>query len=165
MAGDYVGARRMIKRELAKDPEDHWLLEQLSLTYYEQFEYSKSLELSSKALEIAPECPLVRWGVAGSLEMLNRPQEALEIYQGLVDQGAESLAYSECGEGLARARGLVADCLYRMANCYAELGDKRQPLDLLEAHLKMRGPGCRSIYEITQVRARLERLKAEVVPC
>jgi tetratricopeptide (TPR) repeat protein len=57
---DWPGARKLIEEELAKDPDDHWLLTRLSLTYYEQFDYQKALDLSERALSIAPECPLAK---------------------------------------------------------------------------------------------------------
>jgi tetratricopeptide (TPR) repeat protein len=82
---DWEGARHLINIELESDPDNHWLLTRLSLTYYEQRDYNRSLELSGRALEIAPKCPLALWDHASALEMLERPLEALSIYHGLVD--------------------------------------------------------------------------------
>jgi len=155
---DWEGARRLIEIELQSKPDDHWYLTRLGSTYYEQREYQRALELSSRALEIAPLCPLVLWDHAGNLEMLDRPHEALSIYQRLVDRGVDNLAYGECGEGRARARGLIADSLFRMGGCYAALGESDSAADCWQRCLAVRGPGCQSIYPIARVRSKLSGL-------
>ena len=76
-ADDWKGARRVITTALQREPNSHWLLSRLALTYYEEFEYERALALERQALELAPNCPLALWGYAGSLEMLDRPREAL----------------------------------------------------------------------------------------
>jgi tetratricopeptide (TPR) repeat protein len=152
---DWEGARRLILIDLESEPDDHWLLTRLSLTYYEQRDYERSLELTNRALELAPQCPLALWDHAGTLEELDRPREALSIYQGLVDRGVDSLAYGECGEGRAWSRGLVADCLFRMGTCYVTLGDSGTAAECFKRCLSLRGPGCRSIYPIAEVRSKL----------
>jgi tetratricopeptide (TPR) repeat protein len=126
-ADDWKGARNAITVALRREPESHWLLSRLALTHYEEFEYEKALELDERALALAPNCLLALWGYAGSLEMLGREREALKIYQGLIDRGARAIAHGECGEGLARARGLVADSYFLMATCLEALGKKRKP--------------------------------------
>ncbi len=156
----WEAARRLIEEALTDMPESHWLLTRLGLTYYEQFDYRKALEIAEKALAIAPDCPLVLWDYAGSLEMLDRPQEAIAVYQKLIERGVEALAYDECGEGRAWARGLYADCFYRMSHCCLALGRKAEALDVLSRHLNQRGPGCRSIYPIRKVRAEMAALKS-----
>lgn len=112
--------RKLIRAALRKEPGDHWLLTRLGTTYYEVFDYEKALFYSKQALELAPNCPLVLWDYASDLDMLGRTKEAIAIYKKLVKRGVEGIAYGECGEGLAWARGLVADCLYRLAKCYDE---------------------------------------------
>jgi tetratricopeptide (TPR) repeat protein len=152
---DWAGARRLIEIELQSSPEDHWFLTRLSSTYYEERDYLRALELTTRALEIAPECPLVLWDHAGTLEMLDRPREALSIYESLVCRGVDNLAYGECGEGRARARGLFADCFLRMGTCYAALGEKASAAECFRQSLSERGPGCQSIYPIAELRERL----------
>jgi len=155
---DWEGARNLIEIELQSKPDDHWYLTRLSLTYYERRDYKRALELSSRALEIAPLCPLVLWDHAGTLEMLDRPLEALSIYQRLVDRGVDNLAYGECGEGRARARGILADSLFRMGACYAALEESDSAADCWQRCLAVRGPGCQSIYPIAKVRSKLSGL-------
>jgi tetratricopeptide (TPR) repeat protein len=160
-AEDWKGARKVIRDALREEPESHWLVSRLALTFYEEFKYEKALEYESRALELAPNCPLALWGYAGSLDMLGREREALKIYRRLVGRGAESIAYGECGEGLARARGLVADSLYRMAGCYESLGKRRKAIGFLEEHLARRGAGCHSIYPLREVRKELDEMRRQ----
>ncbi len=158
-ADDWKSARSLIRAALRTEPVNHWLLSRLALTHYEEFKYEKALEYETRALALAPNCPLALWGYAGALAMLGREREALEVYRRLVRRGAASIAYGECGEGLARARGLVADCLYRMAGCYKSLGQSRKAVELLEKHLAQRGRGCHSIYALREVRKELNELR------
>ena len=151
-AEDWSAARALIKRRLRATPDDHWLLTRLGLTYYEQRKYAQALKLEERALALAPRCPLVLWDFAGSLEMLGRYEEAIAVYRRLIRRGVESIANDECGEGLRWARGLVADCHYRLAGCYEHLGSKAAAWRALERHLDLRGPGCSSIYPLAEVR-------------
>jgi len=148
-------ARQLIEVALVDEPDSHWLLTRLGLTYYEQYDYQRALEIEERAFALAPNCPLILWDYAGSLDMLDRPQEALALYQQLIDRGIDSLANDECGEGRARARALYADSLYRMGLCLFALGQNDKAIEALQNHLDQRGPGCRSIYPIAEVRAKL----------
>ena len=151
-AENWKDARKLIRAALRKEPDSHWLLTRLGATYYEEFNYEKALFHSGQALELAPNCPLVLWDYAGALDMLGRTKEAIAIYKKLVKRGVEAIAYDDCGEGLAWARGLVADCLYRLAQCYDDAGRYKDSLDYYYQHIRLRGPGCRSIYSIGEVR-------------
>lgn len=159
---DWAGARRLIRAELRRQPDSHWLLTRLGLTYYEQRRYAEALRYSKKALARAPNCPLVLWDYAGTLDQLGRHREALRVYARLVRRGVESLAEGECGEGLRWARGLVADALYRQGLAYAAIGQRRRARAALECHLALRGPGTRSIYPIREVRGELRALAGAV---
>jgi tetratricopeptide (TPR) repeat protein len=154
-AGDWDAARAEINRDLEDEPDNHWLITRLALTYYEQYAYERALGLSELAMELAPHCPLVLWDYAGALEMLKRPNEALAVFTRLIDRGINSIAFDECGEGLAWARGLVADCHYRSAHCHLRLDNSTDAIRQFEMHLALRGPGCRSIYPIADVRNEL----------
>jgi len=155
---DWEAARQLIKAALEKEPDSHWLLSRLALTHYEQRDYVRALEIDKQALAIEPACPLSLWGYAGTLEMLDRPQDALAVFERITERGLDSLAYDQCGEGRARARGLYADCLYRISHCYLALGNRDKATELLKAHLQQRGPGCQSIYPISTVRDEMRRL-------
>jgi len=159
-AEDWPTARLAIRAELRLDPKNHWLLTRLGLTYYEEKDYKQALECERRALAEAPRCPLVLWDCAGALQMLGRSQDALKIYRRLIRRGISEIAFDDCGEGLAWARGLVADCHYRMADCYRASRRPAMAIKSLTSHLTLRGPGCRSIYPLPMVRKELQELWA-----
>jgi len=150
--GDWLEARRLVAAALDKTPDSHWLITRLALTYYEEREYERSLVLELRARELAPHCPLVLWDLAGTFQMLNRFPEAVVIYRRLLRRGVKAVAFGPCGEGVAWARGLLADCWYRLAQCHQANGRRLQALRCYQRHLASRGPGCRSIYRLEDVR-------------
>ena len=159
-AEDWPAARRAVRAELRSAPNDHWLLTRLGLTYYEERRYKQALKYSLRALEEAPNCPLALWDYAGALDMLDQDEAALNVYLLLVRRGIRQIAFGDCGDGLARARGLIADCYYRMAHCYTALGRPKMAIKSLKSHIGLRGPGCRSIYSLVKVKEELSRLQA-----
>jgi len=148
---DWREARRLVRAALRHQPSSHWLLTRLALTYYEEHDYRRALAADKQAYALAPHCPLVLWDLAGTLDMLGRPTEAIKLYRRLIRRGVEAIAYGDCGEGLAWARGLVADCWYRIARCYRRANRYRYAARCYGRHLAMRGPGCRSIYSLREV--------------
>jgi hypothetical protein len=48
-----------------------------------------------------------------------------------------------------------------MAYCYKDLRQLKMAVKVLKRHLELRGPGCRSIYNIKDVRKLLHRLVYE----
>jgi tetratricopeptide (TPR) repeat protein len=157
---DWPAARRAVRAKLKSSPNDHWLLTRLGLTYYEERRYKQALKYELRALAEAPNCPLALWDYAGSLEMLGQTEAALKVYSLLVRRGVQRTAFGDCGEGLAWARGLIADCHYRMAHCYAALQRPKMAIKSLKRHIGLRGPGCRSIYSLARVRKELGNLQA-----
>jgi hypothetical protein len=157
-AEDWPAARRAVRAELRSFPNNHWLLTRLGLTYYEERRYKQALKYSLLALAEAPNCPLALWDYAGSLEMLDQTEAALKVYSLLVRRGIQQVAFGDCGEGLAWARGLIADCHYRMADCYTALRRPKMAIKSLKSHIGLRGPGCRSIYSLVKVREKLGKL-------
>jgi hypothetical protein len=149
---DWKGARRLIQKSLRSEPDSHWLLTRLGLTYYEEGDYERALAFESRAYEIMPQCPLVLWDMAGTLEMLGRYAEAVAFYRQLVKRGVKRVAYGDCGEGLKWAQSLICDCWYRLGKCAIKLGRKAEAIRSFEKHFEMRGPACRSIYPIKDVR-------------
>ena len=150
-------ARREIEKALLGAPDHHWLLSRLALTHYEQRRYAKALALERKALRIAPHCPLTLWGLGGSLEMLGRRSEAERVYRRLLRRGARRLARGPCGEGLQWARGLVADCWYRIGGIRAKRGDRTGARAAYTRYLLFRSSGG-SIYSRQEALERLRRL-------
>ena len=149
---DWRRARRLVQAALRQQPDCHWLITRLGLTYYEEHDYRRALAIEKRAYDIAPRCPLVLWDLAGTLDMLRRHRDAAAIYRRLIRRGVKSVAFGDCGEGLARARGLVADCWYRLARCQSKMGRRADAVRCYERHVAMRGPGCHSIYPLRDVR-------------
>lgn len=157
-ASDWARARQLIRRELRQRPDDHWLLTRLSLTYYEQKQYRRSLQYVVQALQTAPYCPLAVWDYAGTLDMLNRKKKALEIFQWLVSWGEERIAFGDCGEGIRSARSLIADCYYRIARIHEERREASKAVRAYKQHFLRRERGARSIYPLSEVRRRYASL-------
>jgi tetratricopeptide (TPR) repeat protein len=149
---DWGKARLLIRKSLRHEPNDHWLLTRLGLTYYEQKQYKRALYYENKALQIAPYRPLVIWDYAGTLDMLGRTKEALSIYRWLASWDEERLAYGPCGEGVQAARSLAADCFCRIGAILEEQGQRKRAITAYREHLSRRTRGTRSIYPLAQVK-------------
>lgn len=158
-ADDWEGARALIERELHRHPDDHWLLTRLALAYYEQREYEKALVYDTRAHELAPDCPLVLWGLAGTLDMLGRERGAIALYERITGRTLDDLAHGSCGEGMGWARGLVADSYYRMGHAYERLGDRETAVDMYRRALKHKGRGVVSIYHHNLLNEALSRVE------
>ena len=154
-SGNWRAARKLILSELKDDPKNHWLLTRLSSTYYEECNYKKALQISRKAYSVDSNCPLVLWDLAGPLDMLGRKEEAIKLYRNIIRRGVDKIAFDECGEGLARSRGLVADCHYRLFLCFHSLGLNNKAQVFLKKHLSLRGRGCQSIYPLRQIKRKV----------
>ena len=147
-----------IQEELKGAPTNHWLLTRLSTTWYEQGDYQEALRWVEKARAIAPDCPLVLWDYAGTLDMLGHEREAIAVYRSLLERGAEAIAEDECGEGIEWATGLLTDCVYRAGRCSEDLGDRRRAATLYRSYRDLVDMGSRSIYPREEVVARLRKL-------
>ena len=155
----WADARERIERELETRPDSHWLLTRLSTTYYEERNYSTALSLALRAYGLAPNCPLVLWDLAGTLDALGNKRPAIDIYQRLLSRGVSDVANDECGEGEEWAKSLLADCHYRLAGCYEDLGMWQDAIDHYEQHLGSLDEGVESIYSVEDTESRIRRLK------
>jgi tetratricopeptide (TPR) repeat protein len=147
------GARRLIVSELKRTPKDHWLMTRLAVTFYEQRKYDQALHWDIAALQEAPYCPLAIWGYACDLEMLGRYQEALAVFRWLASWDEDHLANGECGEGIRKARSLVADCLYRIACIWEAKRQWTKSAAAFQGYLSRRANGSSSIYRLRDVKA------------
>lgn len=159
--GAYKRARRLIQQELKIKPKFHWLLFQLSSTYYEERRYKEALVWSRKALARAPWCPLAFWHHAGALDMLGRTKQAIGLYLKLAEADPNRMAKADCGESVSRARSLVCDSFYRLAGCYEHLSEKKAAIQCLEYYLGRRKKGWRSIYSLREAKYKLTKLKSD----
>jgi len=142
----YDKAKKMIEKLLLEDPDNHWLLTRLSSVLYEQKKYEEALAASEKALQIAPDCPLVLWDYAGVLRMLSHSDKAVKIYKSILARGVEDVAFGDCGEGLRWAKSLLNDCRYHLAIILLEVGDNKNALFYIQEHLKNRRRGQYSCF-------------------
>lgn len=85
---NWRGARKLIRAALREEPNNHWLVTRLGLTYHEERKYKKALVYEERALALATHCPLVLWDYAGTLDMLGQTKPAINIYQKLASIGA-----------------------------------------------------------------------------
>jgi len=155
---EWKRARIKIRRQLEKEPNNHFYLSRLALTHYEERRYARALAITQKALKLAPCCPMVLWEYAGELGMLGREREAISIRKSLIRRGARRIAFGECGEGLPDARRLLNDCRYRMAFEHDQIGERTLAIRYLRAYLSYRRRGVTSIYPIAEVRSKLKTL-------
>jgi tetratricopeptide (TPR) repeat protein len=147
----WARARLLINEELIFQPADHWLWMTLGLTYYEEKEYAKALKCSERAVQLAPDCPLALWHYAGSLFMSGRQSAALAIWNLLLNQDLEKVAYSEHGEGMDWAMQLLNDVQYRIGRYHEWKGDAESARRSFEKCLHNRKRGVSSIYNAAEV--------------
>ena len=141
-----------LRQQLKAEPRHHWLLTRVSSVYCARGRYSLALRYAEKAFAEVWSCPLVLWDYAGALQMLGRHHEALDLYARIVTRSVDRIAYGECGEGKAWARGLVSDSHYRASLSLKAIGNERASLSALEQCLDLRGRGCRFIYRLDELR-------------
>jgi tetratricopeptide (TPR) repeat protein len=161
MQENWKQAQRLILKELQATPNSHWLWATLSLTYHEQHQYEKSLQCAEKALSLAPHCPLVLWHYAGALYMHGLAKEALVVWKNLLRKGVKTVANNECGEGIVSARRLLNDCNYRIARCYAWIGNKALAVRYFHKYLENRKKGAQSSYDLREVKKELATIESK----
>ncbi len=152
-------AKKILKDELEKTPEDHWLITQLSEIYYEKHDYETALKLSTKAIKLAPNCPLVINDYALHLYMHEKDDLAIENWNKLLQEGVEKIAYGECGEGLQQAKSMLNDVRMRMALSYSETGQKNKALFFYKEHLNNRKRGLYSNFTKKEVEKEIKKLE------
>jgi tetratricopeptide (TPR) repeat protein len=152
-------ARRTILQELRKTPYHHWLIDRLSETYYSEGKIARALTLIERAYALNPDCPLVLWDYANTLEEVGQLEAALSLYQRLMAKGLQETACGECGEGTEWAKALLCDCAYRMAIVCHTLDKPDEAFAYKLTHLSMRDQGAESIYKDKEVQEQLDTIK------
>lgn len=154
----WAAARKLLQLELRKRPSDHWLLARLATTYYEEKRYGKALDMAKRARRIAPNCPLVLWELAGSLDATGKTKAAIKEYARLLKLGPDAGEKDECGEGIDWMLSLLTDCMFRLGLCWERLGKRTKALRAYQGYLKMVSLGTKSIYTLNQVQQQIRRL-------
>ena len=143
---DWQGARALLLRELRRHPHHHWLLDRLSETYYGEGRIALALRTIKKAYKLNPECPLVLWDYANTLEEVGEIDHARQLYEHILARGTEKSAHGECGEGSDWAMSLLSDSAYRLALCYERLNRHTDAKTAILTNVHMRDQGAKSIY-------------------
>lgn len=148
---DWRTARALIEKEIAKRHGEpgHWLLDRLATTYYEERKYKTALKLLEQARSLAPDCPLVLWDYAGTLDALGRSQEAIDVYMELIGRGPDEVGREECGEGLEWATNLLTDCFYRVSVCLKHLDRPKPAWEFFVRYARLVVAGAHSLYADT----------------
>lgn len=155
---DWENARKAVLKELEVEPDSHYLVSRLALTYYEQRQYETALHYSQESMKLAPHCPLVLWNYAGALEQTGHEREAIRVWKRLLRRGIERIAHGPCGEGIRQAESLLNDCRYRIGKTYYFLDRPVLAWRYMHAHLTHRRRGLPSIYSRADVLWNLERI-------
>ncbi|MDH3892202.1 MAG: tetratricopeptide repeat protein [candidate division Zixibacteria bacterium] len=161
VSGDAKRAEVLGKKLKTAAGDSHWNLARLSTAYYEARKYKMALRIVERARKLDPRCPYVLWSYAGTLSMIEREQEAIDVYQGLLRRGTQNIAFGECGEGARWAESLLNDCRYRIADCYYLQSKKSLAARWLKTHLDHRRPGLRSLYSLKDVKELQAELTAK----
>jgi tetratricopeptide (TPR) repeat protein len=161
--GRWKQAETAIRKQLDKEPDDHWLWSRLSGVKYEQHDYQGALEAADKALDIVPDCPLAGWSYAGALEILGKTKEAGEVYAWLIRRGLEELKApdadaDECWEGKSWTQSLLADCVFQMAGCLAKSGAQDLAIRWYGDFLRLVDYGVQGIYSRKDAMRKLKKL-------
>jgi tetratricopeptide (TPR) repeat protein len=156
-------AQAAIEKQLAKEPDDHWLWARLSGVRYEQRDYPEALQAAKTALEIVPDCPLALWSKAGALEMLGKAKEAMRLYAQLFRRGLQELKdpdedANECWEGPDWTAGLTVDCVFRTAGCLAKIGKRDNAVATYGFFLTLLDMGMQGIYTREEALERIKKL-------
>ena len=162
-AGQWEAAQGVIEKQLAKEPNDHWLLSRLSSVKYERRDYDGALAAAEKALNVVPDCPLALWSYAGALDMLGRTKEAGKVYIDLTRRGLKELNEpdddaNECWEDADWTRGVVVDCIFRTAGCLAKIGKRADAVEWYNRFLGLLDFGMQGIYTRSDAAAQLKKL-------
>lgn len=153
----WAEAERYLRNVVKRFPGDHWLINWLADAVYEQRKYRAALRLYRKAEALAPECAMVRWGLAGALAACGDTREAWRLYQSIARRRPEVLGTRECGEGLPWARGLIADCHFRLGQLAERQGAKAAARRRYRTYLRFME---RPTPSIESRKAALARLRA-----
>jgi hypothetical protein len=152
---EWAAARKLIQRELKKQPENHWLLTQLGVTYYEEGKYREALPIFLSSVRIVPDCPLILWNVAGTLDALGRPEDAIPIYTSLL-RSTKTAADDPCWESKEWSDNLKTDCVYRLGVCFLHMKRRESAEHCFRQYVNLLLAGMNGTYPIeeaaTQIR-------------
>ena len=154
---EWEKARRLLATERNKEPENHWLLTQLGVTFYEQRRYEEALTLFVESRQIVADCPLTLWNLAGTLDAIADYPKAIQIYTWLVENES-SPDQDPCWESKSWADELKTDCVYRLGSCYQQLGKTGPAERCYHQYLNLLSMGIQGLYSVEDVMRELGEL-------
>jgi tetratricopeptide (TPR) repeat protein len=154
---EWAKARPLLEAELLKRPDDHWVLTQLGVTFYEQRHYEESLKLFLKSKEIVPDCPLTLWNLAGAFDALGKHADAINLYTWIVEC-TKSPEGDPCWESKQWADALKTDSVYRLGVCFQNLGNSPAAEFCYRQHVELVLTGAEGLYSIEDTRRRIQSL-------
>lgn len=162
MQEDWQNAKLLLEKELQKYTDDHFLLTQLGEVYYEMQEYETALKYTQKAVELAPDCPLALNNHAVVLYINERNNEAIEIWEMLLNKSIDEIAHGDCNEGVKFAKSLQNDTRFRIGDAYLALNQKKKALNFYKDHLSHRQRGLFSNFTKREVENEIKELEANI---
>jgi tetratricopeptide (TPR) repeat protein len=150
-------ARRLLEKERDKNPDDHWILTQLGVTFYEEGNYQEALSWFLKSLRIVESCPLTLWNIAGTLDALGKYNDAVRIFSWLLESQT-SPEEDPCWENSEWSNSLKADCVYRLGVCFQHQEKRQKAEHCFRQYLDLLVAGLKTSYTLEDVRNRLQDL-------
>lgn len=127
--------------------DNHWELVQAGEDLYEEKQYGAALREFLKARALDPECPLVRWNLAGTYDMLGLLDKSVAIYVPLIGDSLKVTPdESSCWEGPVWTRSLRADCTYRLGIVFLKQGKDELGIYCLTQFMALLSLGIGSLY-------------------
>jgi tetratricopeptide (TPR) repeat protein len=149
-SANWTDARKLLEAELVKEPDNHWLLTQLGVTYHEENRYQEALELFEAARRLMPACPLVLWNLAGALDAMGKRDRAIKAYMRLLGSDTAPEVDS-CWESAEWSAALKADCVYRLGVCLRDQGKKDKAEQCFRQYLSVLLSGIAGSYSFQDV--------------
>lgn len=154
---DWETARSVIERELQHDPENHWLLAQLGVTFYEQRRYREALSPLFQAFELVPDCPLTLWNLAGVLDASGKPALATAIYIWLL-RSKKSADDDSCWESAEWTDSLKTDCVYRLGISFKHMNRPESAEHCFRQYINLILAGMNGLYSVDQAAQQIREL-------
>lgn len=154
---DWEKARTLLERALEADPEDHWLMTQLGVTFYEQRRYEEALPFFMKAWKIVPDCPLTLWNLAGTMDALGNDAASERIYKWLLASN-KTPTDDPCWESKEWADALKTDVVYRLGVFYQRRGKEQEAGHCYQNYLMLLSIGIGGTYSFEDVARRIQGL-------
>lgn len=156
--GQWIKARPYIKKGIKKEPHRLWLLNSLFLSYYQVYEYKKSLSIISDLVQKHPEDIILSFNLGLNYRMLDQWEDAIKVFRKMYRIKTDSMIKRDSIMSRHHATRLKNDCCGNIGLSYYELSKKALAKRWLELHLENRGRKCPSEIKLSKIRKALNGL-------